>query len=64
MASTLIVVLNDGETYSEVAGCEVRWLNNVGDDDSPIDAPASLYFNLTNPIHLRMLADCIERERR
>ena len=64
----IIVVLNDGSTYSNISGAEVRILGDRALEElsatgNPQHITAARYFNLTNPVHLRMLADYIEENR-
>lgn len=64
----IIVVLSDGSTYSNIRGAEIRILGECALEEleasgNPQDITAARYFNLTNPVHLRMLADHIEENR-
>jgi hypothetical protein len=63
-----ITILNDEETYTNLEGCTVALLGDA--DLERIDQGASLRtispqmaFDLSNPVHLRLLADRIERSR-
>ena len=66
--NNIIAILNDGETYTSLEGCTVAFLDDramelVNQGDAPCDADASEVFDLTNPVHLRMLADHLEKLR-
>jgi hypothetical protein len=67
MNSFLVTILSDGETYSDFDGTSVA----VVDDNnlkllevSSKDWRFRERYDLNNPVHLRMLADLIERRRR
>lgn len=64
----LIILLNDGETYSNLPGSTVVLLGDTGierlnNGEDIEDIVAARTYDLTNPVHLRMLADFIEKTR-
>jgi hypothetical protein len=66
--NNLIIILNDGETYSNLPGSAVVLLGDSGleklnNGEDIEDIVAARTYDLTNPVHLRMLADHIEKNR-
>lgn len=67
----MLTFLNDKETWSDLAGCEVvvfdkettTAINNGTDATKPLSEGKGYRYDLTNPLHLRLLADRIENER-
>lgn len=67
----MLTFLNDKETWSDLAGCEVvvfdeettTAINNGTDATKPLFEGKGYRYDLTNPLHLRLLADRIENER-
>jgi len=67
----MLTFLNDKETWSDLAGCEVVVFDkettkaiNDGTDAAELRANGKGYrYDLTNPLHLRLLADRLENER-
>jgi hypothetical protein len=57
-----ITVLSDGETFTDIQGTSIMVLS----EDQYLDANEGIVgqclakYDLTNPVHLRMLADRIE----
>lgn len=71
MQGSLIVVLNDGERYTDISGCKIMLLTDeqVKRVDMDVITPAVLAgeeyedvstFHLDNPDQLRDLADLLE----
>lgn len=62
----LITLLNDGDTYSNLEGTTVAVVDDAGLDalQSEEDARFLMQYDLSNPVHLRLLADRIEKSRR
>ena len=63
-----LTVLDDNDTYSDIHGSSVMMLTSddadkmVEEDEKPSYLAKKVY-DLTNPVHLRILADEIERLR-
>ena len=64
----LVTILNDDEMWTETVGTTVKVLNSadfelVSQGSNPMSRDGLATYDLTNPVHLRMLADRIERNR-
>jgi hypothetical protein len=68
----IITLLNDGETFTSAEGTSVCFLSDDDVDalssgehtiDELVGAVGRRRYNLTNPAHLRMLADRLEQRR-
>ena len=63
-----ITVLNDDDTHTDTAGTKVivyeaSAYNSLLEGQAPGSVKAKFTYDPTNPVHLRMLADHIERNR-
>ena len=64
----LITILNDDDTWTDTVGTCVKVFNSanyelVSQGANPAHQSGLATYDLTNPVHLRMLADRIEKNR-
>jgi len=68
----IITLLNDGETFTSAEGTSVCFLSDADVDalasgehtiDELVAAVGRRRYDLTNPVHLRALADRLEKSR-
>lgn len=67
LIGSIVITFPDG-TYAPLRGCEAleigeRGLERLAEGEAVGEVTPRRYFTLTNPVHLRMLADHIEANR-
>ena len=62
MREHLVVVLNDGETFSSIHGCSVEVVLPSDLDADRLPGAQGVAYWLDNPTSLRALADLLEKK--